>query len=168
MLALTTNTLTSIPIATSRPRCRFGSMPQTYEPPQDACLFACLNQLSYEVRRSNANGPRRRASRLDGGRGYDGGSQQPAANRLLKNSTACVIAWMRSQNSDGSRYFASRAELSSALGEVEKCHDGIFQQAARFIRPSSCLLTWRLTGKAGLRVESDRRRISRFFGPALI
>jgi hypothetical protein len=25
-------------------------------------------------------------------------------------------------------YFASRAELGSAPGEVEKCHDGIFQQ----------------------------------------
>jgi len=32
-------------------------------------------------------------------------------------------------NSDTSRYLASRAELSSALGEVEKCHDGIFQRA---------------------------------------
>jgi hypothetical protein len=38
---------------------------------------------------------------------------------------------MRCQNSDASRYFASRPELSSALGEVGKCHDGIFQQAAK-------------------------------------
>src|SRR4051812_23502269 len=57
--------------------------------------------------------------------------KQKPSSRLLKNSTACVIARMRSQNSDGSRCFASRAELSSALGEVEKCHEGIFQQAAR-------------------------------------
>jgi hypothetical protein len=52
-------------------------------------------------------------------------------NSPLKNSTGCVIAWMRCQNSDASRYFASRAELGSALGEVEKCHDGNFQQAAK-------------------------------------
>ncbi|TWT30647.1 hypothetical protein Enr8_41680 [Blastopirellula retiformator] len=45
-------------------------------------------------------------------------------------STGCVIARMRSQNSDVSRYFASREELCSESGEVEKCHDGIFQQAA--------------------------------------
>ncbi|TWT32576.1 hypothetical protein [Blastopirellula retiformator] len=37
---------------------------------------------------------------------------------------------MRSQNSDVSRYFASREELRSEPGEVGKCHDGIFQQAA--------------------------------------
>jgi hypothetical protein len=30
---------------------------------------------------------------------------------------------------DVRRYFASRAELCSALGEVEKCQEGIFQQA---------------------------------------
>jgi hypothetical protein len=33
---------------------------------------------------------------------------------------------MRSQNSDVSRYLASRDELCSALGKVEKFHDGIF------------------------------------------
>jgi hypothetical protein len=47
-------------------------------------------------------------------------------NSPLKNSMGCVIAWMRCQNSDASRYSASRAEFSSALGEVEKCHDGHF------------------------------------------
>ena len=52
------------------------------------------------------------------------------ASSLLKNSTGCAIAWMRSQNNDASRYFASRAELRSALGEVEKCQEGIFQRAA--------------------------------------
>ncbi|TWT38422.1 hypothetical protein Enr8_01140 [Blastopirellula retiformator] len=46
-------------------------------------------------------------------------------------STGCWIAGMRSQNSDVSRYFASREELCSEPGEVEKCHDGIFQQAAK-------------------------------------
>jgi hypothetical protein len=50
-----------------------------------------------------------------------------AASSLLKNSTGYVIARMRSQNNDPSRSFASRAELRSALGEVEKCQDGIFQ-----------------------------------------
>src|SRR5581483_6210294 len=35
---------------------------------------------------------------------------------------------MRCQNSNVGRYFASRVELCSALGEVEKCHDGIFQR----------------------------------------
>ncbi|TWT34960.1 hypothetical protein Enr8_23760 [Blastopirellula retiformator] len=44
-------------------------------------------------------------------------------------STGCWIAGMRSQNSDVSRYFASREELCSEPGEVGKCHDGIFQQA---------------------------------------
>lgn len=34
-----------------------------------------------------------------------------------------------SQNSDLSRYFASRQQLGCELGEVEKCHDGVFQQA---------------------------------------
>ncbi|TWT29817.1 hypothetical protein Enr8_44720 [Blastopirellula retiformator] len=40
---------------------------------------------------------------------------------------------MRSQNSDVSRYFASREELCSEPGEVGKCHDGIFQQAVRAV-----------------------------------
>jgi hypothetical protein len=35
------------------------------------------------------------------------------------------------QNDDVSRYFASREQLCCELGEVEKCHDGIFQQAVR-------------------------------------
>ncbi|TWT33170.1 hypothetical protein Enr8_29950 [Blastopirellula retiformator] len=39
---------------------------------------------------------------------------------------------MRSQNSDVSRYFASREELCSEPGEVEKCHEGIFQQTAKY------------------------------------
>jgi hypothetical protein len=51
-------------------------------------------------------------------------------NSLLKNSTGCVIARMRSQNNDTSRYFASRAEVRSAPGEVEKCQEGIFQRTA--------------------------------------
>src|SRR4051794_6685716 len=78
------------------------------------------------------------------------------ASRLLKNSTACVIARMRSQNSDGSRYFAGRAELSSALGEVEKCHEGIFQQAAKDHRcrgahaPSRHVLVWSVLSLAVL------------------
>ena len=55
--------------------------------------------------------------------------RQPGS--LLKNSTGCVIARMRCQDSVASHYFASRAEQSSALGEVEKCHRGIFQRAAR-------------------------------------
>jgi hypothetical protein len=54
-----------------------------------------------------------------------------SASSPLKNSMGCLIVWMRCQNSDASRCFASRAEFSSALGEVEKCHDGIFQQAAK-------------------------------------
>ncbi len=58
------------------------------------------------------------------------------ASRPLKNSAGCVIAWMRCQNSDVSRYFASRAELCFALGEVEKCHDGIFQLAVKSRRAS--------------------------------
>jgi hypothetical protein len=36
---------------------------------------------------------------------------------------------MRWQNDDASRYFVSRGKLGFPLGEVEKCHDGIFQQA---------------------------------------
>ncbi|HVU89494.1 MAG TPA: hypothetical protein VHD36_19350, partial [Pirellulales bacterium] len=47
-----------------------------------------------------------------------------------KNSTGCDIAGMRWQNIDVSRYFASRAKLCFALGEVEKSHEGFFQQAA--------------------------------------
>ena len=38
---------------------------------------------------------------------------------------------MRCQNNDASRYFASREGLCPELGEVEKCHEGIFQRAAR-------------------------------------
>jgi hypothetical protein len=34
---------------------------------------------------------------------------------------------MRCQNSAASRYFASRAEIGSAFGEIEKCHAGSFQ-----------------------------------------
>jgi hypothetical protein len=50
-------------------------------------------------------------------------------------STGYAIAWMRSQNNDASRYSESRAELCSALGEVEKCHDGIFEQTVRIPSP---------------------------------
>ena len=53
----------------------------------------------------------------------------------MKYSTGSVIAGMRCQNSDVSRCFASRAELCSALGEVEIGHDGIFQRAARRVFP---------------------------------
>ncbi|HVU88410.1 MAG TPA: hypothetical protein VHD36_13905 [Pirellulales bacterium] len=49
----------------------------------------------------------------------------------MKNSTGCDIAGMRWQKIDVSRYFASRAKLCFALGEVEKSHEGFFQQAAR-------------------------------------
>ncbi|TWT39770.1 YfhO family protein [Blastopirellula retiformator] len=52
-------------------------------------------------------------------------------NSPLIFSTDCVIARMRSQNNDVSRYLASREELCSEPGEVGKCHDGIFQQAAK-------------------------------------
>jgi hypothetical protein len=45
--------------------------------------------------------------------------QQP-----LKNSTGCVIAWMRCQNDNANRHFGSRAPH---LATVEKFHDGIFQ-----------------------------------------
>jgi hypothetical protein len=41
-------------------------------------------------------------------------------------STDCDITGMGWQNSDVSRYFASRAGLCSALGEVEKCQEGHF------------------------------------------
>ena len=43
----------------------------------------------------------------------------------------CDIAWKRCQNDDVSRYFASREELCSELGDIEKRHDGVFHQAAR-------------------------------------
>ncbi len=56
---------------------------------------------------------------------------QIRAGSLLKYSTGCIIAWMRCQNSDASRYFASREGLCPELGEVEKCHDGFFQRPAR-------------------------------------
>ncbi|TWT29283.1 hypothetical protein Enr8_50840 [Blastopirellula retiformator] len=56
------------------------------------------------------------------------------ANSPLIFSTDCVIARMRSQNNDVSRYFASREELCSEPGEVGKCHDGIFQQAVNDAR----------------------------------
>lgn len=57
-------------------------------------------------------------------------SWDPSAppSSLLKYSTGCVIARIGSQHSGATRYFASRAEFSSALGEVEECHYGIFQR----------------------------------------
>src|SRR5476651_2245057 len=42
---------------------------------------------------------------------------------------------MRSQNSDVSRYFASREQLGCKLGEGEECHDGILP---RTVRRSAC------------------------------
>ena len=57
---------------------------------------------------------------------------------LLKNSTGCDVAGMRRQNNDVSRYFASRAKLCFALGEVEKCHEGIFQQTVSVGRTANC------------------------------
>jgi membrane associated rhomboid family serine protease len=42
---------------------------------------------------------------------------------------------MRWQNSDVSRYFARRAELGSALGEVEKRQDGVFQRTISHASP---------------------------------
>ncbi len=54
--------------------------------------------------------------------------EPPRDNSLLKNSTGCVIAGMRCQNSDPSCYFASREGLCPELGEVGKCHEGIFQR----------------------------------------
>ncbi|MCC7476610.1 MAG: isoaspartyl peptidase/L-asparaginase [Pirellulales bacterium] len=50
-------------------------------------------------------------------------------SRPLKKSTGGVMAWMPCQNSDLSRCLASREELGSELGEVEKRLDGVFQQA---------------------------------------
>ena len=50
----------------------------------------------------------------------------------LKKSAGCYVAWMRRQNRDPSRGFASREELCSELGEVEKRYDGVFQQADRW------------------------------------
>jgi hypothetical protein len=56
---------------------------------------------------------------------------RPSPSSPLKND-GCVVAWMRRQNerSKNAR-FASRGEPSSTLGEVEKRHDGVFQQAVR-------------------------------------
>ncbi|MCC7475270.1 MAG: type II secretion system protein [Pirellulales bacterium] len=83
------------------------------------------------------------------------------------------MAWMPCQNSDPSRRFASREELSSELGEVEKRYDGVFQQADRgesgftlfevivAIALSAVLLS--LIGTAITlyltRVEADRTRV---------
>jgi len=41
-----------------------------------------------------------------------------------------VDRMMRSQNSDLSRYFASREQLGCELGEREECHDGILPRTA--------------------------------------
>ncbi len=49
----------------------------------------------------------------------------------LKYPTGCDIAGRRWQNRDGGRGFVSRAKLGFALGEVEKCRDGISQQNDR-------------------------------------
>ena len=42
-------------------------------------------------------------------------------------STGCVVAGVRRQNSNESGCFASRPELCSGLGEIEKRHDGVFR-----------------------------------------
>jgi predicted ATP-grasp superfamily ATP-dependent carboligase len=42
------------------------------------------------------------------------------------NASISRLSW---QNSDVSRHFVSHGKLCSPFGEVEKCHDGIFQQA---------------------------------------
>ena len=47
------------------------------------------------------------------------------ASRPGKYSQGSVDRMMRSQNSDFSRYFASREQLGCELGEREECHDGI-------------------------------------------
>src|SRR5262245_31238521 len=47
---------------------------------------------------------------------------------LLKYSTAAGTAWMRLPFRDECRGIASRAELCSAPGEVEKSQDGFFQR----------------------------------------
>ncbi len=66
-------------------------------------------------------------NRFDGRRTLAAGG---VSSRPLKYSTACAIAWMRSQNDDASRYFAFRAELCYAPGEVETGQDGLFQRTA--------------------------------------
>ena len=47
-----------------------------------------------------------------------------------KYSQGSVDRMMRSQNSDLSRYFASREQLGCELGEREECHDGILPRTA--------------------------------------
>ncbi len=42
----------------------------------------------------------------------------------------CTIPWMGWPKMRQSRSFVSRAELCSALGDVEEGHDGFLQQAA--------------------------------------
>src|SRR5262245_50818895 len=71
----------------------------------------------------------------------------PALSSLLKKSTGCVVAWMRCQNGDQNRHFASRAKLALHLARVEKCR--IFQRAAR--RPQS-----HQSGLAGLGTHTSR------------
>ncbi len=57
--------------------------------------------------------------------------------------------------SDVSRYFASRAELSSALGEVEKRHNGIFHGVVGPINRSACT-----TPKFGATASNQHPRTS--------
>jgi hypothetical protein len=38
------------------------------------------------------------------------------------------MAWMLCQNSDVGRCFVSREELRSEFGDLEKYHEGVFQQ----------------------------------------
>jgi hypothetical protein len=65
--------------------------------------------------------------RFEEGRGFG-----PAYSTI---TTGCFVAWMRRQNGllKNAR-FASRGELRSTPGEVEKRHDGVFQQAASTLR----------------------------------
>jgi len=70
---------------------------------------------------------------------------------------------MRRQHSDVSRCVASRGELGLLLGEVEKRHDGVFQQAARHL-PTSAKSLHRHGTIAGNRVEQLRAILRQYWG----
>ena len=46
-----------------------------------------------------------------------------------------------------------RAELCLALGEIEKCHEGIFQQVVRLTRPERWVAVPRAARLVGLTLE---------------
>jgi hypothetical protein len=50
---------------------------------------------------------------------------------LLIYSTGRDMAWMLFQNGDVIRCFVSHEELRSEFGELEKHHEGVFQQPGR-------------------------------------